>query len=647
MNLKYLLFVMSAGIAIPATAHTDLMFENFDGDYTTNFPIMIEGDDNFTATPIRSLFMDDRGITRPWHMLKDTSTSTDGFIASHSYYSPAGKSNDWLCSRELEITSDGFELSFDAQSVAFRNPGRKSSLWVFITEEPVSKGNLPTEATWVIEDLTFGEDPDVATGDFAHFKYSLDNWAHKKIYINFVNQTEDADLLVIDNVLVRRLDPAEMNVTESPLLLNGSHTLPVSIKGTMGEGLKNWVMTATFSNGQEFTESGESLALDEIHNLEIPFSIGSDEHLGYKLTLTSDNADPITFESEMKGLAFMPVHRVLMEEATGLWCGNCPLGQFTIESMMLDPEMKDKVIPVSVHVPSSVHANYLVVNDYATPLGMTVAPAFRLDREFVAMTFSQTEDTKYDPSNEASVAGTVRKRAAQVTTMDITVDGEFIVNGNDTTGIRATAKVIPALSSKEDEIYAIGFVLTENNVWLPNHMSWSQENYISGFTEYGDVGGWASLPKIVPNVRLQDVARGVYGYIGLDNSLPIEMKAEEEYSFTQTINIPDTHKEEKDKNGKVTVNAPAIVAANCGIVAYVIDRRTNTVVNAAYHPMTEQAEERFTTADLVATLAVDEVSVDKNAPVEYFTIEGIRVKNPGSGRLYIRRQGSVTSKIIF
>ena len=646
MKLKYLTLLAAAATFMTAGAHTVLLNENFNGDYTENFPVMIEGDHLQPANNIQSIFMDGNGVMRPWRMAKDIATSSDGYIVSHSLYNPAGKSNDWLCSRALNVSDEHFELSFDAKSLGFRAQPQKSTLWVFITEKPVvSEDDLPTEPTWVIEDMPLGDDPYNSIGYFTHYEYSLAEWAGKTIYLNFANLNENRDLLAIDNVLIQRLDPAELSVKSEPLLLKGEHTLSAIIAGTMGEGLKNWKLEAKFSNGESFKAEGATLAVGENKEFQIPFTVSAGELLGYTVTVTSDNAAPIEAEGEIRGLAFMPTHRVLMEEATGLWCGNCPMGQFTIESMMLDPEMNDKVIPVSVHISSSAHANHLVVNDYATQLGMNIAPAFRLDREFTAMTFSNVLDTKYDPNDEESVAGTIRKRASELTIMDIEVSGEFIVNGNDTTGIRATAKVIPAYTQDKGKEFTVGFILTENNVWLANNGSWAQENYLSGVTSLpSEVGGWVKLPKIVTNVRLQDVARAIYGYTGIDKSLPSEMKMSEEYTFTRDLSIPDTYKE---SNG--TVTAPAIVAGNCGVVAFIIDRATNTVVNSAFYPMTELTEKRFTTADLLASISgVDEIDGTDDATTEaqYFTIDGLRVLEPVNGQLYIKRQGSKATKVI-
>lgn len=44
-------------------------------------------------------------------------------------------------------------------------------------------------------------------------------------------------------------------------------------------------------------------------------------------------------------------------------------------------------------------------------------------------------------------------------------------------------------------------------------------------------------------------------------------------------------------------------------------------------------------------VGVESVTVDQNAPVEYYNLQGIRVQNP-TGGLYIKRQGSKTSKVL-
>ncbi len=43
--------------------------------------------------------------------------------------------------------------------------------------------------------------------------------------------------------------------------------------------------------------------------------------------------------------------------------------------------------------------------------------------------------------------------------------------------------------------------------------------------------------------------------------------------------------------------------------------------------------------------AITDITVDENAPVEYFNLQGIRVDNPENG-LYIKRQGNTVTKVL-
>ena len=46
-----------------------------------------------------------------------------------------------------------------------------------------------------------------------------------------------------------------------------------------------------------------------------------------------------------------------------------------------------------------------------------------------------------------------------------------------------------------------------------------------------------------------------------------------------------------------------------------------------------------------STTGIDDVTVDENAPVEYYNLQGVRVENPANG-LYIRRQGNKATKVL-
>lgn len=48
--------------------------------------------------------------------------------------------------------------------------------------------------------------------------------------------------------------------------------------------------------------------------------------------------------------------------------------------------------------------------------------------------------------------------------------------------------------------------------------------------------------------------------------------------------------------------------------------------------------------DVEQYTGIEDITVDENAPVEYFNLQGVRVANPENG-LYIRRQGGKATKV--
>ena len=48
---------------------------------------------------------------------------------------------------------------------------------------------------------------------------------------------------------------------------------------------------------------------------------------------------------------------------------------------------------------------------------------------------------------------------------------------------------------------------------------------------------------------------------------------------------------------------------------------------------------------LPESAGIDDITVDNDAPAEYFNLQGVRVDNPSNG-VFIRRQGTKTEKVI-
>lgn len=642
-RLKHMILPGMMALAFSGNAHTVLLSEDFNNDYTENFPLMFDLDHQPPIETFRTLFLDTEGVARPWWHLKDAAASKERFLASHSAYRTPAKSNDWVVSRPLDIPTEGFVLTFDAQSLQVRQGERLSDLWVYISETPITADNLPQEPTLHLEQVSEGRFPEEIENDFEHFSLNLDDYAGKRIWIAFANLNEDRDILAIDNVLVQRLDNAELT-GEAPEYSVDTYKVAGQYAATTDITLKNWKLT--FSDGVTTKElSGEELLPGTRCDYSFEAPVKADQALSWTVTFESEGEQPIVIGGNVNGLAFLPWHRVLLEEATGTWCGNCPLGMYTLEQMALDQEMKEYVVPVSVHIPGSGPVPDPMINEnYAYMFGVSSAPALRIDRDTFVTYFSTTHDVNgIDLENPLSVAYAVKNRHNEVALMDLDLKGDFVIEGTDTLSINATVTLRPAMTLPSERL-GVGFILVENNVGLDNSLFWMQENYTSGANIESRLDGLTELPKRISNWKFQDVARQVYGFRGNEEVvLPAELPVGVEQQATVNLVIPETYADTDDGKGGRVMTSESIVAANTVIIAYVLDLETGRVMNCASFPMSEQAEKRLTIArqvEIYKNSGVYEVSdVMPDEEMRYFNLQGMPVSNPEKGNIYILSNG--------
>lgn len=652
MNRIYLTAAATALLALSSRANSVAFSEDFNGSDWQNSFTLLELDHNAPLANFNPLFMDGTGVSRPWWKLKDSSASDDGFIGSHSAYQGGGKSNDWLVTRAIEIPTAGYNLSFGAESYQMRSGDRLSDLWVYITEYQPAEGKLPSEPVLHIEKVSTGKYPDYIEKDFTEYTVNLDAYAGKTIYISFANLNEDKDILCLDNILVERADLASLTAASARYVEKGEFTVDATVKASEGAGLKNWKLVLDPGNGNApvTVASGAEMAAGTTENFTAKANVKADETCDWTLTLTADDMQAVVAEGTVSGLAFMPWHRVLLEEATGLWCGNCPLGIYALENMSTHPEMKDYVIPVSVHmIQGTEMSDYLSCRDYSYQLGLNSAPSMRIDRSRTATYFSIVHDgVPADPDNTLSVAYKVKNIHEQPALFGIDVRGEFVISGSDTTAVKATVTLRPAMSLYGPN-YKVGFILVENNVGDDTNPMLLQTNYFGGRELESKLGGFTDLPEDILGWRFHDVARGIYDFHGhKDIVLPQIAEMDKELTYTVTLPIPDTRREMDWGSGTMEV-APAVVASNLAVVAFILDESADyTAVNSASYPMTEQAERKIGIAELAEKLSagVDDIVADDTdcAPV-YYNLQGIRVANPEKG-IYIKKQGHKTTKII-
>jgi hypothetical protein len=364
--------------------------------------------------------------------------------------------------------------------------------------------------------------------------------------------------------------------------------------------------------------------------------------MDFSVSLVGDNRDKSTIKGTVSRLTHETFRKVLVEESTGMWCGWCPGGMHLVESMNADEDMSQYVIPVSVHVGN----DNLAMPAYGVNLGAgSNAPLFYVNRTSVGAP-SASYDYQLDKTLNGSIAKYVADQHAKIVPVSIDVEGEWVINGTDTTAIKCHAKVTPALSNSNAN-YRIGFILTENNVGLDNSAYFLQSNYLSGGTGTSYVYPWSELGSYVANLRYNDVAREIDDFKGLSGSLPYELKAEQEYTYDYTMEIPDA---EIIVAGTGEVAAKAIQRQFCTLIAFVIDTDTNEIINVNEYPMSDVAQNRFTSEmyyEQWLAAGISDITINSDAPATYYNLNGIRVDaNSLVPGIYIRHQGTTTTKVV-
>ena len=294
------------------------------------------------------------------------------------------------------------------------------------------------------------------------------------------------------------------------------------------------------------------------------------------------------------------VRNVVIEEATGVWCGYCPAGIVTMEAIRENfPD--GEFIPVGVHG-ASIKEDPMYASTYSKVFSLIAnsgVPSALLNRSVDVYPFPYEEVLEYYE---------MVRRVPGLATVSATA--EF---SDDRSALNIhTTFAFCFDDNSEKSIYRLAYGITEDNVGPYN-----QTNYYSG-ADY-DYGGWEDKPESVSTIY-NDVARQLEYYSGILNSIPGTIVAGQEYTHDYTLKFGNTV---KDKD-------------NINLIVYLVNTETGVIENA----FTIKARDLAGIHDVITDQPAD-------APVEYYNLQGIRVANPSHGQIYIQRQGATATKIRF
>lgn len=214
--------------------------------------------------------------TTPWYIVRSSNESTDMALASHSMYSPAGKSDDWMSTTQLYIPDENCYLQFDAQSYV-AGAGDRLKVYAIVddgvyntlTKEIVEKMRAKAEVVFD-EELSPGATQEGLEDEWTNYTVDLEKFAGKNVYLAFVNENENASAIFVDNVkVVHNMD--YLISFENPDRVVAQTETPIFGSITVTSGIDNFSTVKLTLNDAEgniidtIEESGLSLKQNDIY----------------------------------------------------------------------------------------------------------------------------------------------------------------------------------------------------------------------------------------------------------------------------------------------------------------------------------------------------------------------------------------------
>lgn len=257
--------------------------------------------------------------------------------------------------------------------------------------------------------------------------------------------------------------------------------------------------------------------------LRLPESLPKGAY-GVSLTVTDVNGKTnhdatATAVTSLEALSQVPVHRPLMEEYTGLWCGNCPRGYASMEHM--SHKYPDDFIAIAYHNGDDMHC----VQTY--PSAVPGFPAGWLDRT-----------VKLDPylgQAEAGYGFELDWLDARARFTPVAVEVSAAFDDSDADLIEVECEV--SLVRSSDTEYKVAYALLADGL---QDAEWSQSNYFAGAAGYDDIeemGMFVNGTRSMKGLVYNDVIVSHSPLEGVDGSLPAVMEVDRKYAHGHSFRV--------------------------------------------------------------------------------------------------------------
>lgn len=489
-------------------------------------------------------------------------------------------------SRQSGITSDNFDVPYVINGKGFYVG------YSCVGINPIGRSNIYNiNGCWVKNGD--GEWIDYA-GD-EKYKYNALNIA---VRIEGDDMPEDARLVVNNETWVK---PGE------------NFKFTAKLENLSTKSIKNYKIEYNIDNGETKTiekttyiTGGSSTSI----SIDVPgFTTPGVHTINMHLVSVNNQEDAYPANNDVVGYVKVTedsfVKRMIVEEGTGTWCGWCPRGIVGFDTM--EEKYPDTFIGIAVHVDDMLsESTYEPILSYFSGYPKCIA--------------NRDPALVFDPS-ATNLENVYKGISTEQATANV-VASAYI--DNNVIHAKATTTFI---NSEQDVDYRIAFVVLEDSV-----SGYSQNNNYSGGGN-GSMGGFEDLPRSA-SIKLNHVARGIYDFNGIMNSVPTEVTKGESYDFTKDIELPTIQRTDY-----------------LSIVALLINGKTGLIENGAKAhieptpPATGIKENEIGSASIYVTPEGD-IRCSEEGKLEVFTLQGMKVANHGlSHGIYIAKHTSASKKI--
>ena len=384
---------------------------------------------------------------------------------------------------------------------------------------------------------------------------SLDGYAGKDAVITFTATSAAGYLLAIDDIYVGVPSGSSFMVADSFPSFVGRESLDAS--GALPVCGTACNTGAPVSGKIVWKSDGKAIATEPVsdwktgESLSFAASIPAvmDSRTEWRALLVEDSGNETTlFEGSFYTSAFERFH--LLDEATGMWCNNCPEG--VVELRELHRRFGDNLITAVTHVTSGSPESDILSNaEYFGALKMYAIPYYRLNRnpEFATGKISSLEPYFDTPVN-----------------FSITID-DLSVERHTTLYPVVTVRSAEPLDNSSGR-YRIGYVVTadfryyDGLIFYQNNALSStkwEEYYFLPSVFMGELAAFDNVTISFENA-----------FTGIEDSLPDALSPE---GATYTWGIPLSDYVESWND--------------CRLIVYVLDTETGRVENAYSRKVTD------------------------------------------------------------